>query len=476
VNPRSIRFRLVIWYGVLALVACLAFDVYTYMVVRRRLETAQLTTLYKRAERIGETLLRPMGATGEPFVAAEIEARFSPEADDRFIRVVRPDGTILYVSGPPMNESFDPRTVPLPPKIPGAMTKPTYGVAPLPNKASLLVLAVPYRAAGGVYLIEAGSSTAYSDQVLRGLVEMLAWGFPVFIAIAAGGGYLLIGKALDPVRRITAAAQQITLRNLSQRLPVVESKDELQRLSVTLNEMIARLEESFQHASRFSIDASHELRTPLTIVRGELEAAFRDPGLSDEMRENLGSVLEELQRLTRIVEGLFTISNLEAGEATLDVHRFDLAHLAATTSDQMALLAEEKQITLACDADTAVPVEGDRARIKQVAVNLLDNAIKYTPHGGKVAVAVRREGTLAVLEVADTGPGIQAEALPRVFDRFYRARDARANGIIGAGLGLAIARSICIAHGGDIEATNRPGPNGGALFRVRLPFASDAGN
>ncbi len=470
-SPRSIRFRLVIWYGALALATCLAFDLYTYAVVKQRLYMAQLTTLYKRAERIGDTLLRPLGTkqVGEAFVAAEIEARLSPETDDRFIRVLRPDRTVLYVSGPPQNDRFDPNAVPLPE---GPADKSSYGEAMLPGGSSLLVLTLPYAAGGHVYLIQAGSSTAYCRQVLRGLVRMLAWGFPVFILAAAGGGYLLIGKALDPVRRITAGAQQITLRNLSQRLPVVDSRDELQRLSVTLNEMIARLEESFQHASRFSIDASHELRTPLTIVRGELEEVLRSSGLDGGARESLDSVLEELQRLSGIVEGLFTISNLEAGEATLDVRPFDLAHLAATTADQMGLLAQEKNVSLACDGADPVPIQGDRARIKQVVVNLLDNAIKYTPSGGKVAVAVRREGPLAVLEVCDTGPGILPEALPHVFDRFYRAQDARAKGIAGAGLGLAIARSICIAHGGEIEAANLAGPDGGARFRVRFPLDS----
>ncbi len=240
--------------------------------------------------------------------------------------------------------------------------------------------------------------------------------------------------------------------------------------------MISRLQEAFEHASRFSADASHELRTPLTILRGELEAALQSPALGGEVREKIGSALEEIDRLSKVVEGLFAISHLDTGEATLDVKRFDLAHLAATTAEQMAPLAQEKQIVLVWKGSECVEIDADRGRIKQVAVNLIDNAIKYTPEGGRIEVEARSlpDRNEAVLEVIDTGSGIAPEALPHIFDRFYRSAEARSGTNGGAGIGLSIVRSICAAHGGRIEVENRPGKNGhpaGAVFRAILPLA-----
>jgi signal transduction histidine kinase len=241
-------------------------------------------------------------------------------------------------------------------------------------------------------------------------------------------------------------------------------------LSVALNHMVDRLDQAFQYSRRFVADASHELRTPLTVLRGELESFVQEPQLPAEWRERLGSALEEVERLASIVEGLFAISRLDAGEAQAEWVRFDLAQLAASTADQMYLLAEDKGIALTCGAPNGVWVSGDRARLKQVVVNLLDNAIKYTPQDGVVTVTVKAVDSKAVLEVADNGIGIPAEALPRIFDRFFRVDKARSRELGGAGLGLSIVKSICAAHHGHVEANSTPGQ--GSRFRVELPLAS----
>jgi signal transduction histidine kinase len=252
----------------------------------------------------------------------------------------------------------------------------------------------------------------------------------------------------------------------------VRSGDELERLSVSLNQMISRLEEAIHGSKQFLADASHELRTPLTVMRGELESLAQDGQLGRETREALGSALEEVERLAKIVEGLFALSRLDAGEAPTEWVRFDLAELAATTADQMSLLAEDKQVSVACETFRDVTVEGDRARLKQVVVNLLDNAIKYTPSGGHIALSVRREGAYAVLDVIDNGIGIPAEALPHVFKRFFRVDGSRSREQGGAGLGLSIVKSICSAHGAVIEVTSAPGR--GSTFRIKQPLAGDA--
>ena len=265
---------------------------------------------------------------------------------------------------------------------------------------------------------------------------------------------------------ITRHAEGITSTNLSERLPVIKTGDELERLSISLNHMIAGLENAFQHIARFSADASHELRTPLTILQLELEGIVQHPRLAPEIVDQIGSALEETHRLSRIVENLLIISRLDAGEACIEKLPLDLGELATSTADQMRLLAEEKSVSLRCDVSQDVWIEGDQARLKQVIVNLTDNAIKYTPAGGQVTVAVRASEAGALLEVADTGVGISAEALPHVFERFYRTDKARSRDSGGAGLGLAIVKSICSAHNAEIRVLSLEGQ--GSRFIVQI--------
>ena len=329
--------------------------------------------------------------------------------------------------------------------------------------------------AGGLtYLIEAGAPMDDVRAELRKWLYSLGAMLPIVAAVAIGGGYMLVKKALAPVDEIAASAERMSSRNLSGRLPVARTGDELERLSIALNHMIERLDTAFQYSRRFVADASHELRTPLTVLKGELEDLVRKNELSPSWRDRLGSALEEVDRLARIVENLFAISRLEAGEAAAEWVKVDLGQLASDTADQMSLLAEDKRIKMSCTGTAGLWVQGDRARLKQVVVNLLDNAIKYTPEGGTVALTVSTQDGKAILEVADNGIGIPAQALPRLFERFFRVDDARAREQGGAGLGLSIVKSICAAHHGKVEASSAPGQ--GSCFRVELPRAQPGVN
>jgi heavy metal sensor kinase len=467
VNARSIRFRLVAWYAGVFLLVCTAFGAYTYLSLRRYLYSALEDGLRRRAHQIGTSLLLSAERTGEAFVVEQIRSLYGPELNNRLIRISRPDGTLLYVSGTPSDMSFEPARVPNVQVGPG-QTKATV----FPDE-HLLLLTVPFAVRGSTFLVEVGASTLEGENLLRGFLLTLALGLPVMLALAVGGGSLLVKEALAPVHRVTDAAREITFHNLSRRLPVPETGDEVQHLSLALNEMIERLDEAFQHAGRFTADASHELRTPLTVMRGELESVVQDGTLKPQVRARIGSVLEETERLARIVEDLFAISRLEAGEALLERTRLDLSNLVVSTAEQMSLLAEDKGIEVRCLGDECVEVEGDRARLKQVVVNLLDNAVKYTPSGGRIWLETHRSAGRAIFEVADTGPGIPEVALPFVFDRFFRADGMRTGGGEGgAGLGLAIVRLICAAHGGTVSAGNDPA--GGCRVRVSLPLAPES--
>jgi heavy metal sensor kinase len=465
-NTRSLKFRLIVWYAAV-LAGCFALlGVGCYLVLRNSLVGALKENQLRHARQIGQLLREEIQRHGEAKVGEEIEARYAPGLSGRLVRVTRQDGVLLYLSQRPQDLSFDPASV-RPANWPAGAEN--TGTAPLPSRRRMLLAGHVVQMPGGArYLVERGAPLDEVDADLRKWLTFLVVGLPIVTGIGLGGGLVLIKRALWSVAQITASAERISSHNLSERLPVPSTGDELERLSLALNHMIARLDEALQYSRRFVADASHELRTPLTVLRGELESLVQEPSLTPECRERLGSALEEVERLASIVEGLFAISRLDSGEAAAEWIQFDLAELAAGTADQMSLLAEDKHIGVACTAAKGVWVAGDRARLKQVVVNLLDNAIKYTPAGGAVALTVTTSDSKAVLEVSDNGAGIPPEALARVFDRFFRVDKARSRAEGGAGLGLSIVKSICAAHHGQVEASSTLGQ--GSRFRVELPL------
>lgn len=467
-NPRSLRFRLIAWYAALLLGCFALLGGATHLVLQKSLVGALAENQIRRARLIGQLLLDQPQQVAQGRVGEEIEARYAPGLNDRFVRVTRSDGRLLYLSTAPRDHGFVPAEIP--PASASSRAADAFQVTlPAGRKLLLTSFAVP-APIDAQYLVETGAPMDEVQARLREWLLFLAIGLPLVAVVALGGGALLVKRALSPVDHIAASAERISSQNLSERLPVAQTGDELERLSVALNHMIQRLDQAFQYSRRFVADASHELRTPLTVLRGELEGIVQEPDLPAPSRERLGSALEEVERLTGIVQGLFAISRLDAGEAQAEWVRFDLAQLATATADQMFLLAEDKKIGLTCGAANGVWVEGDRARLKQVVVNLLDNAIKYTPPGGAVALTVSTIDSKAVLEVADNGVGIPPEALPRIFDRFFRVDKARSRELGGAGLGLSIVKSICTAHHGHVEATSTPGQ--GSRFRVVMPLSA----
>jgi two-component system, OmpR family, sensor kinase len=471
VITRSIRFRMALWYAALLAGALVLFGAATYIGLERYLQNSLEESLIKQARSIGDVLILNINRSGEDYVENEITEHYSPEINGRFIRVTRGDGKRVFISGVPRDGTFDPNHVPGP-NVP--IAQPFTQEVEMSDGHELLLHTLPYTASGGTrYLIEVAAPYNQIESVLRGLLLTFALGLPLIVALAIGGGYLLMRRALRPVDEIRQKAAQITSRNLSERLPVVHTGDEVERLATDLNRMIERLEESFLQINRFSADASHELRTPLTVLQGELESiAQGGQRLPADVRDTIGSALEETQRLAKIVENLLGISRLEAGEARKQPERLDFAELARSTADQMRLLAEEKHIVLNCDGAELVEVEADPSRLKQVVVNLLDNAIKYTPEGGTVRVSVERRNNHAILQVADTGIGISPADKPHIFDRFYRADKARSRQMGGTGLGLSIVRSICLAHGGQVTVESAEGQ--GTVFNVEIPLANQS--
>jgi heavy metal sensor kinase len=461
-STRSIRFRMTAWYVTVLTTCLLIFGVAIYEGLARYLTSATRSTLREEAGAIGENLLFDFDKRGPSYIVREMGEDYSPEIKDRFIRVTLEDGTELYRSGRPRDGSFAPEKI--------ALNKIFRNGAPADESENtrILIETAWYRSpAGHRFFIENGASKEGIDKILRGLLWSLGLAFPIVVAGAAFGGYWVMRRSLASVDDITRQAQRITSRNLSERLTVIQSGDELERLSTALNHMIGRLEGAFHHINRFSADASHELRTPLTIIRGELESLVRDNDLSHEALEVLGSSLEEVERLTKIVEDLLVISRLDAGEVQLESTLVDLGSMAAATVEQLHILADEKELQLMYQSDPYVMILGDRWRLKQVIVNLVDNAIRYTRAGGVIHVRVSGDSSTAVLEVSDNGIGIAAEDLPHVFERFYTTNKSRSREMGGTGLGLPIVKAICSAHKAEIHIRSEVAR--GTLIRVEFP-------
>jgi len=341
------------------------------------------------------------------------------------------------------------------------------GLAPHPVR----LLTMPVSEAGQVLsLIQVGMSLEMTDKTLRRFLLTMAGLFPISLLLAGGGGWMLARRALRPVDRIVETARRISAEHLTARLEETGANDELSRLVQTLNEMLERLDASFHQIRQFSADASHELQTPLTILKGEIEVALRTPRGPDEYQRILKSALEEIDRLTRLVEGLLLLARADAGVLRLDRKPVDLAGLVADVYGQTKILADDRHVTLSMEQVEPLTVPGDYDGLRRVLLNLVDNGIKYTPAGGRVTVSLRRDPQWASLKITDTGIGLSPEERKNIFERFYRSLEARSRDENGSGLGLCIVRSIVEAHGGKIQLESAPGR--GSAFTVLLPLGS----
>lgn len=466
-NPRSLAFRLTAWYTLLLGATFILVAAVTFYGLQHYLRSNARDSLRRRATEVEQILARAPADAADGAIAQEVELHLAPEANNRFIRITRIPDKVVFLSGPPADGSFNRFDVAA--RLPAGSTKTEAAfVSTLLPDQHLIVGATSTDTVSGRYVLEIGSSMLPMETALERLIDLLGVLLPSLIGCAAVGGYLLVTRALRPVDRLSQTAEQMSLQNLSLRLPVMATGDALERLSISLNNMLGRLRDSVQSSRRFLADASHELRTPLTVIKGELQELANEGGMPGEaLRERVGSVLEEVARLEHLVSGLLVLSRLDAGETQRERVELDLADLARSTAEQMRLMAEDRDISIELACLQSVLIQGDRSRIKQIIVNLLDNAIRFTPARGRVTVRTSEDATHALLEVVDTGIGIPRASLPLVFERFYRADEARSRDDGGAGLGLSIVRSICSMHGADIEVSSQVGA--GSSFRVRFP-------
>lgn len=310
------------------------------------------------------------------------------------------------------------------------------------------------------------------EHTLNRLLLVLLVSMPVALAVSLVGGWFMAGRALRPVDAITLAAQRIAEGDLTQRLTAPASADEIGRLTNTFNDMIDRLETSFRQIRQFSSDVSHEMRTPLTVMRGETELALRRPRENEDYKAVMESNLEEIDRMTRIVDELLFLSRADMGEVKMEHLTVPLDWLIEDVQRQASLLGQEQNIQVALISNVPAVVSGDELRLRELFLNLVDNAIKYSRFGGTVEMALTIEQGQARLSVTDHGIGIAEEDWPQIFDRFYRTDNARAHTKKGTGLGLAICSWIAESHHGSIEVQSQVGE--GSTFTVWLPLVPTA--
>jgi signal transduction histidine kinase len=327
---------------------------------------------------------------------------------------------------------------------------------------------------GGVLVATSLTRVAFGPTALLQSMLLIA---PVILAGAAVVGYWLAGTSLRPVEGIMDEVEAISDgRSLHRRLAVPISGDEMARLALTVNRMLARLEQSFDSLHRFTADASHEMKTPLMVLRAGVERALVHPGVPAEILQSLDETLAQINQMSEMVENLLTLARADEGRAPLAVEVCDLRDVLNDVAETAGMLGESSGITVTSNLPAIpVPMAVDRHRIREMLLNLVTNAIKYTQPGGSVALGLALEDGSVAFTVADTGIGIAPGDLPHIFDRFWRADPARSRtgDRPGTGLGLAITKWIAEAHGGSITVQSRPGR--GSLFTVRLPSAGQRG-
>jgi two-component system, OmpR family, sensor kinase len=325
---------------------------------------------------------------------------------------------------------------------------------------------VPLRVNGEAALLQDGADAAAVRRTIAHLRSTLLLVIPIILALCVAGGYWMSAWALTPVNEVTGALARIGARDLRQRLPLTGADDEARQLTEAINQLLERLERASASQRRFVSEAAHELRTPLAVLRSGLEVTLQRPRSAEESRSALEQAMGEAERLCAIAEDLLALARLDA-EPGVPREPVDLSEIAAEAAAMAQTLAEARHQEFAIAADRQIVVRGSAGDLRRVVLNLLDNAVKFTPERGRIEVAVSAQGPTAMLSVRDNGPGIDPGDLEHIFDPFYRSRSA--NGA-GSGLGLALSREIVRLHGGAIQAANRAA--GGCEIQVRLPLAS----
>lgn len=456
---RSFKVRLALWYAAVTCIVLASFAFTVYEVVEHRL-AAELD----RQLRIDFDLVEAQLDTDDsgnvhwPVRGAHGEEGFARLF--AWFEVWTADGQVLLRHWP-VRESEIRSPLPAP-----AAASLTFHDVELERGVHVRVMERPARLNARSVVIRLFRDQSSMRQTLRQIIEVFVLTLPFAIALASLGGYWLAQRSLRPIGAMAAQAQRITSESLSSRLPNPNPHGEFGQLATVINRTLERLEGSFSELKRFTADASHELRTPLTALRSVGEVALRQPADSAVLRDSIGSMLEEAQRLSELTESLLMLARMEAGHVPVNLQVTKLDELLHEVREGVAVLAADKQQTIEIGCEESIELAVDRVLLRQALLNIVHNAIRYSPDGTRIALRAKRGDGEALIEVVDAGPGIDLRHRARIFDRFYRIDPSRSRAAGGHGLGLAIAKWSVEKLGGSIELDSELGK--GSTFRIRL--------
>ena len=444
----SIRFRLTAWYTTVLIVILGIISILVFLFVRGR-----LTSFYRGKMEAGfqtvETILINSG--GDIYDIFHLGHENAFKLTGKNIRPYRTEAWYeLGIEGSKGGDTFDRQ---------GSFRTPD---------GRLFFVKIDSIPRYGFEVTYAQDATAMEESV-RSLSMILLVSFPGALLLAVAGGYFLAGRALSPVSSITNKAQEITADRLSERLPVGNPNDEIGKLASVFNETLTRLESSFERLRRFTADSSHELRNPLTSIKSVGEVALQESGDTDSYRDAIGSMLEDVDRLSGLVDDLLVLARGDSFKRPLVPGSVVLESLANGIVDELRILSEDKKQTITPPDGPATMVEADGKTLRLALSNIIHNAIRYAPENGQIEIRTGREGGRAFIDVMDDGPGIPPEERERVFERFYRLDKARSRAEGGTGLGLAIAKWAVEANGGTIAFQDSD--RGGACCRITIPLS-----
>jgi heavy metal sensor kinase len=457
-NRRPLKLRLAVWYAgatsaVLVLLACFIYQTVEHRLraeIDRQLHSDFDLTVSQLDEEADSSVHWPEGRGPE-----------EREESQGWVQIWSQSGELL-MSHWPGRERLAEHALP-PPSVSGVSLR----TVELRPGLFVRVMERPEALGRRVLIVRLFRDESGMRAALRQLMESFLLALPLTVLLCSVGGYWIAGRSLAPVAAMAAQARRITSESLAQRLPNPNPHDELGQLGAVFNDTLQRLENSFSELKRFTADASHELRTPLTALRAVGEVALRQDGSATELRETIGSMLEEAQRLNDLVELLLTLARMDSGKFAANLEPVRLAELAGEVSESLSVLAAEKQQAIAVEGDAGLEARADRLLLRQALMNLVHNAVRYAPAQTRISIQIARRADDAVIEVADQGPGIASEHLPKLFDRFYRVGTARSRAEGGHGLGLAITKCSVERQGARVEVQSEPGK--GSVFRILLP-------
>lgn len=458
-KPASIRIRLTLWYFGIVAATFAIYAIGILLATRASVNAVIDEELRTRLQGVQRYMERHDPAVSLEELQGELREHSGLRPGGDLLQVSNGQGQWLFRSASIRQYAIDaPATGP---------SEPRYETLNVSGQR-LRVLSANFTVSGNAYTAQLAAPVAEAYDILQRFQWVLLISIPLVLAVASAGGYWMSRRALAPVDEITRAAQAVSEHNLSSRLIIPQAADELQRLTVTFNQMLGRLEVSFKRITQFTADASHELRTPVALVRTTAELSLRRQRDNPEYREALDQILDEARRMTGIIESLMTLARVDSGVETLNTQIVDLASLVRDACSRSEPLALSKQVQFEREIPAAsIPVSGDAGALQRLFLILIDNAIKYTPTHGRVRVDLKTESDVVIAAIEDTGMGISNDDLPFIFDRFYRADKARSREAGGAGLGLSIARWIAEAHHATVRAESTLGT--GSRFEVRIP-------